>query len=187
MREVSTVGDEFPFIGRTADATRRFGHELKRGRRNAGLTQRELAERVRYSREMVAAVERGRRYGSRELAVRCDEVLGTGGVLARLWPLVEREQVAADRRRGPRPERPGRPRRKPEGREGGAERPETPALGGHATGPLGPVVRPLATPVRAAADLGVPAPDPAPDADAVVVTMDRLREIITDVMVAQGQ
>ncbi len=39
----------------------------------------------------------------------CDRILGTGGVLARLWPAVEIEQVAADRRRGPRPERP-RPR-----------------------------------------------------------------------------
>ncbi len=69
------------------------------------MTQRQLADMVKYSREMVAAVERGRRYGSRSLAVRCDEALGTDGVLTRMWPLVENEQVAADRRRGPRPER----------------------------------------------------------------------------------
>jgi transcriptional regulator with XRE-family HTH domain len=108
MREENTVGNDAFSIGRTPDATRRFGLELKRSRRAAGLTQRELADRVRYSREMVAAVERGRRYGSRELAVRCDEVLGTGGILGRLWPMVEREQFAADRRRGPRPDRPPR-------------------------------------------------------------------------------
>src|SRR5947209_805241 len=79
-----------------------FGHELRRRRVRAGLTQRELAARVRYSRETVAAVERGRRYASRELAVRCDDVLGTEGALARLWPRVEYVRMAADRRRGPR-------------------------------------------------------------------------------------
>src|SRR5262245_56630130 len=72
------------------------------------MTQRQLADRVKYCREMVAAVERGRRFGSRSLAVRCDEALGTDGVLTRMWPLVETEQVAADRRRGPRPERASR-------------------------------------------------------------------------------
>jgi len=93
--------------GRTADAALRFGHELRRWRTRAGLTQRELAGRVRYSREMIAAVERGRRYPSQELARCCDEVLVTDGVLGRLWPLVESAQVAADRRRGPRTARPG--------------------------------------------------------------------------------
>lgn len=96
--------------GRNADAVRSFGLELRRQRTLAGLTQRQLADRVRYSREMIAAVERGRRYGSGELAWRCDEILHTGGTLAALWPQVEREQVAADRRRGPRPEPVGRAR-----------------------------------------------------------------------------
>jgi len=89
---------------RSAEVVRRFGQELRRHRTLAGLTQRQLADRVRYSREMIAAVERGRRYGSAELAWRCDEILRTGGTLRGLWPHVEREQVAADRRRGPRAE-----------------------------------------------------------------------------------
>lgn len=96
MDNGSLVGARFP------DAVRRFGHELRRRRTQAGLTQRQLAERVSYSREMVAAVERGRRYGSEQLAVRCDAILRTDGSLTRLWPMVESEQVAADRRRGPR-------------------------------------------------------------------------------------
>ncbi|MFD0748166.1 helix-turn-helix transcriptional regulator [Phytohabitans flavus] len=83
-------------------ASRRFRGELRRWRTRKGMTQRALADRVRFSRETVAAVESGRRYGSRELAVRCDEVLGTGGLLASLWPDVAREQMAADGRRGPR-------------------------------------------------------------------------------------
>lgn len=91
--------------GRLVDAADEFGRELRRRRTRAGLTQRELAMHVQYSRETVAAVERGRRFASRSFAVRCDEVLGTGGVLTRLWPLVECMQLAADRRRGPRPVR----------------------------------------------------------------------------------
>jgi transcriptional regulator with XRE-family HTH domain len=101
------VDDKFVMNG-SRDAATRFGRELRCQRTLAGLTQRQLADQVRYSREMVAAVERGRRYGSHMLARRCDEVLGTDGVLARMWPAVEIEQVAADRRRGPRPERPAR-------------------------------------------------------------------------------
>jgi transcriptional regulator with XRE-family HTH domain len=83
-------------------AIHRFRAELRAWRTQQGLTQRALAERVRFSRETVAAVESGRRYGSHEFAVRCDEVLGTGGRLAALWPQVAAEQLAADGRRGPR-------------------------------------------------------------------------------------
>ncbi|GAA3751107.1 hypothetical protein GCM10022225_39360 [Plantactinospora mayteni] len=83
-------------------ATREFQRELRRWRTRKGLTQRALADRVRFSRETVAAVEAGRRYGSHELAVRCDDVLGTGGLLTALWPQVAVEQLAADGRRGPR-------------------------------------------------------------------------------------
>ncbi|MEU6076913.1 helix-turn-helix transcriptional regulator [Micromonospora sp. NPDC047074] len=91
-------------------AMHRFRSELRAWRVRQGLTQRALAERVRFSRETVAAVESGRRYGSHEFAVRCDEVLGTDGRLAALWPQVAQEQLAADGRRGPRSgdvERPG--------------------------------------------------------------------------------
>jgi transcriptional regulator with XRE-family HTH domain len=91
-------------------ASRRFRRELRRLRTRSGLTQRALADRVRFSRETVAAVESGRRYGSREFAVRCDEALDTGGLLASLWPDVAREQIAADGRRGPRGRTPPRPR-----------------------------------------------------------------------------
>jgi transcriptional regulator with XRE-family HTH domain len=100
------VDDRFFVNGTGVDAAARFGRELRCRRTQAGLTQRQLADQVRYSREMVAAVERGRRYGSHSLAVACDQVLGTDGVLTRLWPMVETAQVAADRRRGPRPDRP---------------------------------------------------------------------------------
>src|SRR2546423_11168802 len=89
--------------GRMVDAARTFGDELRRRRSQAGLTQRELAERVRYSRETVAAVECGRRYATRSLAVRSDEILGTGGGLGRPWAGGERAPKGADPRRGPPP------------------------------------------------------------------------------------
>src|SRR2546422_7416493 len=80
-------------IGPSVDAAHRFGHELRHRRAHAGLTQRELAERLRYSREMVAAVEGGRRYASHEFAVRCDRVLDTGGGPAPVWADLAREAV----------------------------------------------------------------------------------------------
>lgn len=63
---------------------------------------------MRFSRETVAAVESGRRFGSHEFALRCDDVLDTGGQLAALWPQVAAEQLAADGRRGPRAPEPVR-------------------------------------------------------------------------------
>ncbi|MGQ5261387.1 helix-turn-helix transcriptional regulator [Micromonospora sp. ZYX-F-536] len=83
-------------------ASQRFRWELRSCRIRRGLTQRALADLVRFSRETVAAVESGRRFGSHEFAVRCDDVLDTGGRLAALWPQVAAEQLAADGRRGPR-------------------------------------------------------------------------------------
>ncbi|MFC3505649.1 helix-turn-helix transcriptional regulator [Micromonospora krabiensis] len=93
-------------------ASHRFRAELRTWRARQGLTQRALAERVRFSRETVAAVESGRRFGSHEFAVRCDEVLDTGGRLAALWPQVAAEQLAADGRRGPRFAAPDPPARR---------------------------------------------------------------------------
>ncbi|MET7962263.1 helix-turn-helix transcriptional regulator [Micromonospora zamorensis] len=83
-------------------ASERFRWELRSCRVRRGLTQRALADLVRFSRETVAAVESGRRFGSHEFALRCDDVLGTDGRLAALWPQVAAEQSAADGRRGPR-------------------------------------------------------------------------------------
>ncbi|MFC5924151.1 helix-turn-helix transcriptional regulator [Micromonospora vulcania] len=90
-------------------ASERFRRELRNCRIHRGLTQRALADLVRFSRETVAAVESGRRFGSHEFAVRCDDVLHTDGRLAALWPQVAAEQSAADGRRGPRAAQTARP------------------------------------------------------------------------------
>jgi transcriptional regulator with XRE-family HTH domain len=82
-----------------ASARDRFGAELRRWRTQRSLTQRELAVLVWHSQELVSKVEKGQRWPSWDLASRCDTALGTGGVLARLWPAVERQRLASDRRR----------------------------------------------------------------------------------------
>jgi transcriptional regulator with XRE-family HTH domain len=70
-----------------------FGAELRRLRTAAGTSQEELGQRISYSGSLVGMVETARRAPGRDLAERCDEALGTGGVLARLWPLVSQEAL----------------------------------------------------------------------------------------------
>jgi hypothetical protein len=82
-----------------ASARARFGAELRRWRMLRGLSHRALGGLVWHSQEFVAKVEKGERWPSWYLATRCDAVLGTGGALARLWPAVEHEHLANDRRR----------------------------------------------------------------------------------------
>lgn len=88
-----------------ASARDRFGAELRHWRMARGLTQRELATLVWHSQEFVSKVEKGQRWATWYLATRCDAALGTDGVLAGLWPAVERQRLASDRRRRPVPAR----------------------------------------------------------------------------------
>lgn len=70
------------------------------------LSQAHLAERIHHSREYVSAVERCRRWPSREFIDRCDAALGANGELAALWPALDaerRRRAAASR---PRPRAP---------------------------------------------------------------------------------
>ncbi|WP_432839039.1 helix-turn-helix domain-containing protein [Dactylosporangium sp. CA-092794] len=75
-------------------AQRQFGADLRHWRTVRGWPQRELAERVNYSREFVAMVERGARWPTEDFARRADAVLATGGVLLSRWPEVEAERAA---------------------------------------------------------------------------------------------
>jgi hypothetical protein len=70
------------------------------GRRLArGPTQRGLAGLIWHSLELVAKAEKAERWPSWHLATQCDVTLRTGGLLARLWPAVERQRLASDQRR----------------------------------------------------------------------------------------
>jgi len=61
-----------------------FASELRRLRTDAGLSQEALADKIRYSTSLVAAVEQGRRPARLEVAERCGTILGGGGLLIRL-------------------------------------------------------------------------------------------------------
>ncbi|MEU8270916.1 helix-turn-helix transcriptional regulator [Sphaerisporangium sp. NPDC049002] len=68
-----------------------FGAELRKCRMQANVTQEQLAEVTQFSRSLLAFVERGERTPSRNLAQRCDDALGAGGGLIRLWTRLTRD------------------------------------------------------------------------------------------------
>ncbi|MCF3961233.1 helix-turn-helix domain-containing protein [Streptomyces fuscigenes] len=59
-----------------SDSLKTFGAVLKALREAAGLTQEELAPRVRYSSAYVAKIEQGKRFPPEGLALRAEEALG---------------------------------------------------------------------------------------------------------------
>ncbi|MEU8757704.1 helix-turn-helix transcriptional regulator [Streptomyces sp. NPDC048659] len=66
-----------------------FGELLRHYRESAGLTQAALAALVHCDRSQVARVEAAKRVPTDAFARACDEVLGTGGVLLRLWGRID--------------------------------------------------------------------------------------------------
>lgn len=62
-----------------------FGGVLRHFREAAMLTQEQLASRIPCDRSHIARVEAGTRVPQDTFAKACDELLDTGGVLARLW------------------------------------------------------------------------------------------------------
>ncbi|MFI2600759.1 Scr1 family TA system antitoxin-like transcriptional regulator [Streptomyces sp. NPDC018693] len=73
--------------GATAPAV--FGEVLKHFREAAGLTQEALAAQIPCDRSHVARIEAGTRVPQDTFAKMCDELLGTGGVLLRLWGKID--------------------------------------------------------------------------------------------------
>jgi transcriptional regulator with XRE-family HTH domain len=66
-----------------------FGELLRHFRESASLTQDALARQIPCDRSLVARVEAGARVPQDTFAKKCDEVLGTGGALMRLWGRVD--------------------------------------------------------------------------------------------------
>lgn len=67
------------------DAWEFFSDLLKERRETAGLTQSELGRRVFVSGAYIGLFEQGIRKPQRDVAVRIDEVLQTGGIFERTW------------------------------------------------------------------------------------------------------
>ncbi|MET8241243.1 helix-turn-helix transcriptional regulator [Streptomyces sp. NPDC005078] len=65
----------------SSDLFRTIGRQLRLLRERAGLTQRELGERLGYSEDMIRSLERGRRTPQPEFLAATDELLGAGGLL----------------------------------------------------------------------------------------------------------
>jgi transcriptional regulator with XRE-family HTH domain len=86
MTSVATQTDE------CGDAAHRlYAAELRRWRQERGVTQERLAALTHYSAALVGMVEKLQRNPTREFTSRCDDVLATGGALARLLPLLAAE------------------------------------------------------------------------------------------------
>lgn len=66
-----------------------FGELLRHYRESAGLTQSALARLVHCDRSQVARVEAAKRVPTDTFARAGDEILGTGGVLLRLWGRID--------------------------------------------------------------------------------------------------
>lgn len=65
-----------------------FGHELRRARKERGLSQEDLAQKINYSSSLVGMVEIGQRTPSQDFVTRVDAALETGGLFERLLTLV---------------------------------------------------------------------------------------------------
>ncbi len=77
-------------IDGTASPLAFYGAELRRARMEAGLSQDQLGQRIGYSGTMVGKIETGERAPSEDMAERCDEALGTKGLLVRVYDLARR-------------------------------------------------------------------------------------------------
>ncbi|MFB6436635.1 Scr1 family TA system antitoxin-like transcriptional regulator [Streptomyces sp. NPDC056411] len=66
-----------------------FGEVLRHFREAAGFTQEGLSNKIPCDRSQVARVEAGTRVPQDTFAKQCDELLGTGGVLLRLWGRID--------------------------------------------------------------------------------------------------
>ncbi|QEV09552.1 helix-turn-helix domain-containing protein [Streptomyces prasinus] len=95
------TGDEADGTDEVADLFRALGRQIKVARERAGLSQKELGDRLGYGEETISSVERARRTPQPELLVAVDQLLDCGGLLASAAEDVER---ARTRRRVRHPE-----------------------------------------------------------------------------------
>ena len=75
----------------------RFGEELRRRRRGAGLHQHDLADRIAYHRSYLSQVERGRQVPAEQFAMLCDRALEAGGALMGMFRELADEREARRR------------------------------------------------------------------------------------------
>ncbi|WP_428962247.1 helix-turn-helix domain-containing protein [Micromonospora fluostatini] len=80
-----------------ASACHFLGAELRCWRQQRGLSLARLAALVYVSPDLLGKIEKAERTASLNVLARCDEVLGTGGALARLRRFVDHQTAAQPR------------------------------------------------------------------------------------------
>src|SRR2546430_4034999 len=86
----SRVGQLPTSLDGSASVLHFFGAELRRLREGRRLSQDQLGRLVCFSGDMIRRVETGERFPRRELACACDKELATGGILERIWRVLDR-------------------------------------------------------------------------------------------------
>jgi transcriptional regulator with XRE-family HTH domain len=76
----------------TCPARLRFGRRLRHWRTTAALTQADLGRALTYDHSYISKVESGVRWPPRELAERCDRLLGARRELIDLWSAADEER-----------------------------------------------------------------------------------------------
>ncbi|MEU3947880.1 helix-turn-helix transcriptional regulator [Streptomyces sp. NPDC029526] len=76
------TGDDTDGTDEVADLFRALGRQIRVARERAGLSRKELGERLGYGEETISSVERARRTPQPELLVAVDRLLDCGGLLA---------------------------------------------------------------------------------------------------------
>jgi transcriptional regulator with XRE-family HTH domain len=95
------MGEEADGTDEVADLFRALGRQIRVARERAGLSQKELGERIGYGEETISSVERARRTPQPELLAAVDRLLECGGLLAAAAEDVDRAKA---RRRVRHPE-----------------------------------------------------------------------------------
>ncbi|AXK35730.1 XRE family transcriptional regulator [Streptomyces armeniacus] len=75
-----------------------FGSELRRLRREAGLTLDQLGERLYCTGSLIGQIETADRNPTKDFIERADRALDANGSLLRLWPLVSRSRLPRSHR-----------------------------------------------------------------------------------------
>ncbi|MFF3799057.1 helix-turn-helix domain-containing protein [Streptomyces sp. NPDC002134] len=95
--QVESAGTEEAYdeVEQVNDLNRAVGKQLRLLRERAGLTQKELGDRLGYGPDLISALERGVRTPQREFLEAADELLDAGGLLKALIEDVERAKAKA--------------------------------------------------------------------------------------------
>ncbi|MGP2440447.1 helix-turn-helix domain-containing protein [Streptomyces sp. JW3] len=79
----------------SGDFMRAIGKQVKLLRERAGLTQKELGDRLGYGEDLVSSIERGRRVPQAEFLRAADELLNAGGLLKAVIEDIEKAKAKA--------------------------------------------------------------------------------------------